>query len=124
MEIDYSVVMGAVVVVTMGIVAVAGRRWSGPLWLVPVGCLLAHPVAHPLVERAEADGWLGRVFELACGLILATVLNSLSHRLRHEEKGAAPPEAVRTVPPPTDPPLLPADDAEIPPGPRLARRAG
>ncbi|MFC9910290.1 hypothetical protein [Streptomyces sp. NPDC059862] len=124
MQINYSVLMSAVVVLTVGIVAVAGRRWSGPLWLVPVGCLLAYPVAHLLADRAEADAWYGRVFELACGLILATVLNSLHNRLRHKENDVAPPEAARPVAPPADPPQPHADDAKAPPGRRLARRAG
>ncbi|WP_151477851.1 hypothetical protein [Streptomyces albicerus] len=85
MQINYSGAMIGVVVIALAVVVLARGRWNGPVWLVAVGAVLAHPFAHPLMDQVDnaPDGWLRWSFQVACGVLFATLAGPVVRGCRH-----------------------------------------
>jgi hypothetical protein len=97
MHLNASALMTVVPTLAVGILLFGRGRPGGPWWMVLAGALVAHPLAHLLVSRDEtAEGWLRWSFQLACGVVVASLLGPVYRRLRAPEgRSAAPSERHR-----------------------------
>jgi hypothetical protein len=105
MQINYSAIMIAVVVIALAVTILARGRWNGPVWLVVLGAVLAYPISHPLMDRVEGapDGWLRWAFQISCGLLLTTLASPAVHWWR--ARGAKAPAPTTTA---VSPPAIPS----------------
>ncbi|CAM5566854.1 hypothetical protein [Streptomyces fumanus] len=76
--------MALVIVIALGTTATARGRWSGPWWWVLAAAMVAYPFTHTLLDRVPGapDGLLRWAFQIACGMLLATLCAPLYHRFR------------------------------------------
>ncbi|MGW3151906.1 hypothetical protein ACWDG1_46435 [Streptomyces sp. NPDC001177] len=102
MQINYSALMIAVVVVALAVIVASRGRWSGPMWVIQAGMVLAYPLSRLLAERAGQDtnGWLQWSFDISCALLVATLVGPVHHRQRGRVQKALD----RPLAPPTAPP--------------------
>ncbi|WP_217143254.1 hypothetical protein [Streptomyces sp. AC627_RSS907] len=97
MHLNVPALMIVVPTLAVGILLFGRGRPGGPWWMVPAGALVAHPLAHLLVSRDETvDDWLRWSFQLACGVVVASLLGPVYRRLRVlEDRSTAPSERHR-----------------------------
>ncbi|MFJ4152938.1 hypothetical protein ACIP10_35950 [Streptomyces galbus] len=84
MHLSPTMVMSAVIVVTVVATATARGRWSGPWWLTLAAAFVIYPVSHTLLERIDdaPGGWLRLAFQVSCVGLVAILLAPVYHRLR------------------------------------------
>ncbi|MFF3248714.1 hypothetical protein ACFYWY_34400 [Streptomyces sp. NPDC002870] len=108
MQINYSAMMIAVVVVALAVTIFARGRWDGPVWLVILGTVLAYPFSHTLMDRVEGapDGWLRWAFQFSSGLLVAALASPAFHWWRGR-RAKAPVPTTPPVPPQAAPSAAP-----------------
>lgn len=78
--------MSVILFVAFGVAALARGRWSGPWWILLVGCVLAYPVTQVLLERTNESGVLAWAFRGAVGMLVSTALSPVFHLLHDAKK--------------------------------------
>ncbi|MGP4048475.1 hypothetical protein [Streptomyces sp. 2A115] len=93
MQINYSALTAVAVTLAIGItiigVAVQGLGWwHSPLWPIPVGMILAQPLADMAsAQVGETSGsWQRWAFQTSCGLLAATLFSPVHNRLRERRE--------------------------------------
>lgn len=82
MQINFSALMAAFVMLAVGVLISARGRVPGPAWLVPVVVLGVFPLAHLVVGNFgnAPDGLLRWTFEASCGLLVAVMAGPFMQR--------------------------------------------